>query len=81
MPTTTPCVTTVDDLVRQFSHYSEIAEAAPVVITKNGRAKNVLISIEEYERLKARDQQAFLAAETPEHFLAEIEALASGKDR
>jgi prevent-host-death family protein len=81
MATAKPCVTTVDELVRQFSHYSEIAQDAPVVITKNGHPQNVLISIEEYERLKTRDQQAFLAADTPEHFLAEIEALASGKDR
>src|ERR1700704_170338 len=81
MATAKPCVTTADELVRQFSHYSEIAQDAPVVITKNGHPQNVLISIEEYERLKTRDQQAFLAANTPEHFLAEIEALASGKDR
>jgi PHD/YefM family antitoxin component YafN of YafNO toxin-antitoxin module len=52
-----------------------------VVITKDGHPRNVLISFEEYERLKTRDQQAFLAADTPEEFLTEIEALASGEDR
>ena len=81
MATTKPCITTADELVRQFSHYSEIAQAAPVVITKNGQPRNVLISIEEYERLKTRDQQAFLAADTPERFLADIEALAAGEHR
>ena len=70
--------TTAGALVRQFSHFSDIALAHPVVVTKNGRARNVLISIEEYERLKKRDQQSFLAEDTPETFLADIEATSRG---
>jgi prevent-host-death family protein len=77
MATVKPWVTTAGELIRKFSHYSEIASEAPVVITKNGRPCNVLISIDEYERLKTRDQRAFLAADTPEQFLADLEALAS----
>ncbi len=72
--------TTAGELVRQFSHYSDIALAQPVVVTRNGRARNVLISVEEYERLRKRDQQAFLAADTPEQFLSDIDALASDKE-
>jgi len=68
-------VTTAGDLVRQFSHYSDVALGQPVVVTKNGRPRNVLISVEEYERLKKRDQQAFIAADTPEHFLDDIRSL------
>ena len=68
--------TTAGELVRQFSHYSDVALGKPVVITRNGRPRNVLISVDEYERLKSRDQQAFMAADTPQHFLADIEALA-----
>src|ERR1700688_3709441 len=60
MVTAKPCVTTAGELVRKFSHYSEIAQDAPVVITKNGLPRNVLISIEEFDRLRTRDQQAFL---------------------
>jgi hypothetical protein len=67
------------DVVRQFSHYSDLALAQPVVVTKNGRPRNVLISFEEYERLASRDQQAFKAADTPDKFLADIEALAIAK--
>ena len=77
MATAKPCVTTAGELVRKFSHYSDIALEGPVVITKNGRPCNVLNSIDEYERLKTRDQQAFLAADTPERFLADLAALAS----
>ena len=73
-------VTTAGNLVRQFSHYSDVALGQPVVVTRNGRPRNVLISVEEYERLKKRDQLAFLAADTPEHFLEDIEALAGGKE-
>lgn len=64
------------EMVREFSHYSDVALAQPVVVTKNGRPRNVLISFEEYERLARRDQQAFRAADTPDKFLAGIEALA-----
>ena len=74
-------VTSAGDLVRQFSHFSDVALAQPVVVTKNGRPRNVLISVDEYERLKRLDQQAFLAADTPEQFVADIEALARGKRR
>jgi len=69
-------VASAGELVRAFSHYSDVALARPVVVTKNGRPRNILISVEEYERLKKRDQLAFRAAETPERFLADIEALA-----
>ena len=73
-------ITTAGQLVRQFAHYSDVALGQPVVVTRNGRPRNVLISFDEYERLKSRDQQAFLAAETPEEFLADIETLANGKE-
>jgi prevent-host-death family protein len=76
-----PVTTSADSLVRQFSHYSDVALARPVVVTRNGRPRNVLISFEEYERLRMRDQQAFLAADTPERFLAQLESLAAVKRR
>ena len=80
MSTVEPIVTTAGDLVRRFSHYSDVALGQPVLVTKNGRPRNVLISAEEYDRLKRRDQQAFCAADTPEHFLADIEALANSDE-
>jgi prevent-host-death family protein len=70
-------VASAGELVRAFSHYSDVALARPVVVTRNGRPRNVLISVDEYERLKQRDQQAFRAADTPERFLADIEATAA----
>jgi len=70
--------TTAGEFVRQFAHFSDLALSQPVVVTRNGRPRSVLISFEEYERLKRRDQQAFLAADTPERFLPSIEELANG---
>ena len=67
--------------MRKFSHYSEMAQDAPVIVTKNGHPHHVLISIREYERLRTRDQQAFFAADTPDEFLVEIEAIAAGEER
>jgi PHD/YefM family antitoxin component YafN of YafNO toxin-antitoxin module len=72
---------TAGELVRQFSHYSDLALNEPVVVTKNGRARNVLISVDEYERLKRRDRIAFLAEDTPEEFIAQLEAIARGETR
>ncbi|MFD2234765.1 type II toxin-antitoxin system prevent-host-death family antitoxin [Phaeospirillum tilakii] len=80
MDTAGRVVTTAGDLVRKFSHYSDVALGQPVIVTRNGRPRNVLISVEEYERLRQRDQQAFPAAETPDHFLADIQALADGEE-
>lgn len=68
------------ELVRQFARYSDAALSEPVVVTRNGRARNVLISVEEYERLKRRDQIAVRAANTPDRFLADIEALAEDSE-
>jgi prevent-host-death family protein len=73
---TSVVTTSAVDLVRQFSHYSDVSFVQPVVITRNSRPRNVLLSFEEYERLRKRDQQAFLAADTPEKFLGDLEALA-----
>jgi PHD/YefM family antitoxin component YafN of YafNO toxin-antitoxin module len=65
--------TTAAEFVRQFAHFSDLALSRPVIVTRNGRPRSVLLSFEEYERLRRRDQQAFLAADTPERFLQSIE--------
>jgi prevent-host-death family protein len=79
MPAKERVVASAGELVRAFSHYSDVALAQPVVVTRNGRPRNVLISVAEYERLKVRDQLAFRAADTPERFLADLEAVAGRK--
>lgn len=77
--TAEPVIATAGDVARQFAHYSDVALTRPVLVTRNGRARTILISVEEYERLKRRDQQAFLAADTPDEFMPGIARLASGE--
>ena len=79
MPAPRKATISAAGLVRQFSHFSDVALARPVVVTKNGRPRNVLLSFEEYERLKSRDQQAFTAGATPERFLRDLRELAKAR--
>ena len=56
-------------------HYIEAAARRPVFITKHKRPARVLIDIEEYERLKARDTRQYL---TPAELTSEeLRALVS----
>jgi hypothetical protein len=40
------------DLVRSFGSYSDIALREPVIVTKNGRERLVLLSVEEFNFLR-----------------------------
>jgi prevent-host-death family protein len=48
-------VSTVE-FVRNFGALADKALAEPLTITKNGQDRLVLLSVEEYERLKLRDR-------------------------
>ena len=51
------------DLQRQWGKVQDMAIAAPVTVTCKGRDRMVLLSIEEYARLKRRDRQVMTLAE------------------
>jgi prevent-host-death family protein len=51
---------------RNIGTYQDIALTKAVTITKNGRERTVLISAEEYARLKRRDRRAIAAGELSE---------------
>jgi prevent-host-death family protein len=42
---------------RNIGRYQDLALRHPVAVTRNGRESTVLISSEEYQRLKRRDRQ------------------------
>jgi len=42
---------------RNIGRYQDVALTQPVSITRNGRERTVLISAEEYHRLKRRDRE------------------------
>lgn len=41
----------------QIARYQDLALAEPVVVTRNGQDRTVMISIAEYRRLKGRDRE------------------------
>lgn len=45
------------ELQRKIGHYQDRALVEPVTITNNGRERLVMMSVEEYRRLKRRDRQ------------------------
>lgn len=57
---------------RNFGRFQDEALRAPLSITRNGRERLVLLSVEEYARLKCRDREALFVEELSE---AEIEAI------
>ena len=58
---------------RNIGLYQDKALSEPVFVTRNGRERTVLISVEEYSRLKRRDRQALLVEELSAE---ELEAIA-----
>jgi len=46
----------------------------PVLITKRGRPRNVVLSYDEYERLRARDRRAVRAEDLTDEDIAALEA-------
>ena len=51
---------------KEVGRYQDAALTQPVVVTRNGRDRTVMISAEEYLRLKRRDRQAIAAGELPD---------------
>jgi prevent-host-death family protein len=58
---------------RNVGLYEDRALAEPVTITKNGRERLVLLSVEEYQRLKRRDRRVFAVEEMTDEQIAAIE--------
>ena len=42
---------------RNIGHYQDLALVEPVTVTRNGRERTVVISAQEYHRLKKRDRE------------------------
>lgn len=59
---------------RKWGEVSDQALRDPVVITAKGRPRHVLMAFDEYERLKARDRQAYRVEDLPDELAALLEA-------
>jgi prevent-host-death family protein len=60
------------DFHRNVGVYQDIALRKPVTITKNGRECTVLLSAQEYARLRRRDRRVIAAGELSERQLDAI---------
>jgi len=61
---------------RNIGTYQDRALTEPVFVTRNGREKTVLLSVEEYRRLKQRDREVLATTNLSE---ADLEAIAAGE--
>jgi prevent-host-death family protein len=63
---------TAAEFHRNIGTYQDIALTKTVTITKNGRERTVLISAEEYARLKRRDRRAVSAGDLGDRHIAAL---------
>ena len=64
---------TAAEFQRYFGRYQDEALTQPVVITRNGRERVVMISVDEYRTLKRRDRDVLRAGDLSDGELAAIE--------
>ena len=65
---------TISELQRNIGDIQELVLKEPVSITRNGREKYILLSTEEYQRLKRRDRQVLGIEELSEEDIRDIAA-------
>jgi prevent-host-death family protein len=64
---------TSGELQRKMGYIQDLARMEPVMITNNGRDRLVLMSVEEYTRLKQRDRQVMTLGDFTEDDVAALE--------
>lgn len=60
------------DFGKEVGRYQDLALSQPVVVTRNGRDRTVMISVEEYQRLMRRDRHVYGAGELPEEMIEAV---------
>ncbi len=60
------------DFIKHYGALADKALSEPVTITKNGRDRLVVVSAEEYARLRRRDRRAVAAGELTDEEIALI---------
>ncbi len=63
---------TTAEFIKGYGTLADKALTEPVTITKNGRDRLVLVSVDEYERLRRRDRRALRTEDLSEADLALI---------
>ncbi|NLS19684.1 type II toxin-antitoxin system Phd/YefM family antitoxin [Rhizobium sp. P40RR-XXII] len=64
---------TAAEASKNFGAFQDAAMRDPVVITKNGRPRTVLLAYEDYQRLLRRDRQVQLTSNLSDADIAAVE--------
>ncbi len=67
---------TAAEFQRHFGRYQDEALTQPVAISRNGRERVVMISVDEYRRLKRRSREVVKAEDLTD---AEVAQIAKGR--
>ena len=60
------------DFGKEVGRYQDVALSEPVIVTRNGRDRTVVIAADEYWRLKRRDRKVYAAGELPDDIVEAI---------
>lgn len=63
---------TAAEFQRHFGRYQDEALTQPVAISRNGRERVVMISVDEYRRLKRRSREVIKVGDLSDQEVAEI---------
>ena len=62
------------EMQKQFGRFRDIAQREPVTVTNHGRESLVMLSADEFKRLKALDtRKAYYTHELPDDIVAELD--------
>jgi prevent-host-death family protein len=67
-------IVTAAEFQRNFGRYQDVALTEPIAVTRNGRERIVILSVDEYHRLKKRDRQVMALEDFTEFDLEAIRA-------
>ena len=68
-----PATVTAADVSKNFGAYQDAAVREPVIITKNGRPRTVLMAYEDFIRLSKRDRRVELTSQLSEAEIVAVE--------
>ncbi len=60
------------EVQKRFGEFQDRAIREPIIVSKNGRPKTVLVAFEEFVRLKERDRRAYSITDLPDDLTAVI---------
>lgn len=60
------------EVQKRFGEFQDRAIREPIIVSKNGRPKTVLVAYDEFVRLKERDRRAHSVADLPDDLAAAI---------